>query len=83
MSDYILRSDARRAVLHHEGDAAIAALDLIPGTDPVLTKVIKMLQEKYDCAKQMEYVRNPIAFALYATWKEFDGKCGVSCAELD
>ena len=82
-SDYVKRSDVRRLLLHNTGDAAIAALDELEGLDPELTKAVELLQMNYQCAKQMEYVQRPLPFALYATWKEFDGKCGVSRAELD
>ena len=33
---------------------------------------IKLLKEHYERAKKLEYVHNPVAFALYQTWKEVD-----------
>ena len=37
-----------------------------------LENAIKVLKEQYEKAKNLEYVRNKIAYALYQTWKEFD-----------
>ena len=37
-----------------------------------LDKAIKVLKEKYEKAKTIGWVRNPIAYALYHTWKAFD-----------
>ena len=78
MSEYIKKSDVRRLLLHNDREAALAQLDELEGLDPELTKAVELLQMNYQCAKQMEYVQRPLPFALYATWKEFDGKWGVS-----
>ena len=37
-----------------------------------LAKAIKLLTIEYEVAKQMEWVHNPIAFALYRVWKMAD-----------
>ena len=37
-----------------------------------LRAVIKQLENEYDRAKSLEYVRNPLAFALYRVWKNVD-----------
>lgn len=37
-----------------------------------LEKVIKMLEEEYERAKQKDFVRDPLAYALYHTWKKVD-----------
>lgn len=42
-----------------------------------LEKAIELLKEEYECAKKMVWVCNPLAFALYQTWKQVDGKWGV------
>lgn len=39
-----------------------------------LDKAIAKLTELYDKALQNEQIHNPIAYALYHTWKEFDDK---------
>ena len=39
-----------------------------------LGKAIKVLTEQYEKAKKLEYVHNKIAYALYQTWKIFDGR---------
>lgn len=30
------------------------------------------LIEEYNIAKETEYVRNPVAYALYHTWRKYD-----------
>ena len=30
------------------------------------------LIEEYNIAKEAEYVRNPVAYALYHTWRKYD-----------
>lgn len=35
-------------------------------------RVIKLLEQEYEKAKKLELVRNPIAYALYQTWKKVD-----------
>lgn len=37
-----------------------------------LEQAIKILKQKYERAKHLECVKNPIAYALYQTWKYFD-----------
>jgi hypothetical protein len=37
-----------------------------------LEKAIKMLEVEYERAKKMDYVRNPIAYALHQVWKMAD-----------
>lgn len=37
-----------------------------------LEKAIEILKKEYEKAKQLEWVRNPIAYALYKTWKQAD-----------
>lgn len=35
-----------------------------------LDKAIKLLKKEYERAKHLEYVRKPLAWALYQVWKE-------------
>lgn len=37
-----------------------------------LAKAIRRLKAEYERAKQLDYVRDPVAFALYSVWKEAD-----------
>lgn len=37
-----------------------------------LEKAVKLLEAKYERAKKMEYVQNPLAWALYQVWKKAD-----------
>ena len=38
----------------------------------VWKKVVSIFDKKYAEAKKLPFVRNPLAWALYYTWKEFD-----------
>lgn len=42
--------------------------------DKALAKAVTELRDNYDRAKMLSYVNDPLAWALYQTWKEFDGK---------
>lgn len=35
-----------------------------------IEKAIVVLKEKYEEAMEKEYIRDPVAWALYQTWKE-------------
>lgn len=37
-----------------------------------LEKVIKMLEKQYQKAEKLEFVKNPLCYALYQVWKEVD-----------
>lgn len=37
-----------------------------------LEKAIKMIEEEYERAKKMDFVKKPIAYALYQVWKKAD-----------
>ena len=37
-----------------------------------IAKAIRRLKAEYERAKSLEYVRDPVAFALYYVWKEAD-----------
>lgn len=43
-----------------------------------LEEAKKLLDEEYERAKRLEYVKNPLAFALYQVWKKTDGEKGGS-----
>lgn len=40
--------------------------------DIKLDKAINYLHEQYDKALKMDYIKNPLAWALYQTWKHVD-----------
>lgn len=42
--------------------------------DKTLAKAVTELRDNYDRAKMLSYVNDPLAWALYQTWKDFDGK---------
>ena len=37
-----------------------------------LDKAIKFLREQYERAQDIEYICNPLAWALYQTWRHVD-----------
>ena len=41
-----------------------------------LTKAIKLLREERRKAKELEWVKNPLAYALYKVWKIVDKEKG-------
>lgn len=42
-----------------------------------LQTAIKLLETEYEKAKKLEWVHNPLAYALYQVWKEADSKGGA------
>ena len=41
-----------------------------------IDEAIKLLKIHYEVAKKLEYVQNPVAFALYQVWRMSDKKWG-------
>ena len=41
-------------------------------SDAKLDKAIEVLKEQYEKAKKLEWIFNPLTYALYQTWKIFD-----------
>lgn len=41
---------------------------------PELVKVIELLDQEYGRAKRCDFVRKPLAYALYHVWKKVDGR---------
>ena len=39
-----------------------------------LEKAIKLLQQEYDRASRLAFIKNPVAYALYQVWKKADEK---------
>lgn len=37
-----------------------------------LQKAIKLLEEEYERAKKLKYVRDPLAYALFRVWRVAD-----------
>lgn len=42
------------------------------GRDRAWQRAMRILEKKYAEAKKLPFVRNPMAWALYHTWREFD-----------
>ena len=42
-----------------------------------IAKAITLLIEEHDKAKQKDWVRDPVAYALYQVWKKADGDGNV------
>lgn len=39
-----------------------------------LEKAIKLLEQEYERAKNLEFVHNPLAWALYRVWRQADSE---------
>lgn len=39
-----------------------------------LEKAIKLLEQEYERAKNLEFVHNPLAWALYRVWRKADSE---------
>lgn len=39
-----------------------------------LEKAIELLKEEYEKAKQYEFIKNPLTYALYQVWLIADGR---------
>lgn len=39
-----------------------------------LQKALKLVETEYERAKELEWVRNPLAYALYKVWRMADGQ---------
>lgn len=37
-----------------------------------IEKALKLVEEEYNKAKDLSYIRNPLAYALYTVWKLAD-----------
>lgn len=37
-----------------------------------ITDIVKMIEAEYEKALKLDYVKKPLAFALYAVWKQVD-----------
>lgn len=42
-----------------------------------LETAIKHLEQEYERARRLSFVRNPLAYALYQVWKEADRRGGA------
>lgn len=43
------------------------------GETMTLEKAMKMLEVEYERAKKMDFIKRPLAYALYQVWKKVDG----------
>lgn len=54
--------------------ALLPALNPEPELKGEILEAVEMLKEKYEEAKKISYINKPLEYALYHTWKEFDGR---------
>ena len=80
MDEYIKREEAINAVRHAwaKGLEPTQYIEAIPAANvvevvPELREAVIQLHEEYEKAKQLQFVRDPLAYALYQTWKDADG----------
>lgn len=60
----------KNGVWHYEPIEFYVPLE--SGPDKKLHKAIRLLEQEYERAKEMDFVYNPIAWALYRVWKKMD-----------
>lgn len=41
-----------------------------------LEKALALVTKEYERAKGLEFVKNPLAYALHKVWKKADKECG-------
>jgi hypothetical protein len=41
-------------------------------SEMTIERAIKMLEEEYERAKKMDFVKRPLAYALYQVWKKVE-----------
>ena len=51
--------------------------------DKTLAKAVTELRDNYERAKTLSYVNDPLAWALYQTWKTFDREYNVELKEAE
>ena len=61
---------------HYESIEFYVPLESCP--DKKLHKAIRLLEQEYERAKEMDFVYNPIAWALYRVWKKMDEGGGAN-----
>lgn len=49
----------------------------------MIEKVIKELRKKYEEAKKLSFVNDPVTYALYHTWKKYDTKPAIRMGGQD
>lgn len=71
MTEHLNKDDLLKAIDHLpfmvEGE-----IETTLSGDIKLDNAIKYLQEQYDKALKIDYINNPLAWALYQTWKYVD-----------
>lgn len=53
-------------------EGALPAADAVIIPDKKLHRAVNLLIKQYEHSKNSEYVHNPVAHALYHTWKQVD-----------
>ena len=79
MADYIDRKLAKRLFANDHDYGLAKRLDEVHAADvvevlPELRKTVELLHNEYEKAKQLDFVYDPIAYAVYQTWKAVDGR---------
>ena len=60
-------------------DDVLFGLHYLPAADvvevvPELRKIVELLHNEYEKAKQLDFVYDPLAYAVYQVWKAVDGR---------
>ncbi len=71
MDEYLKKDDLLKAIEQLPFMVKCEIETTLSG-DIKLDNAIKHLHEQYDKALKIEYIKNPLAWALYQTWKYVD-----------
>lgn len=70
-TDWAVTDDYDEATRHLEQIKALGHCGRIVDKGGI-AKVVKMLEDEYEKAKKLDYIKNPLSVALYAVWKKVD-----------
>lgn len=71
-ADVYTEEDVRNA--YTDGYSTGMAQGMEKSVVPELRKTVELLHKEYERAKRLEFVRDPLAYAVYQVWKAVDGR---------
>ena len=75
LTTHLAKKNAKRPLQYDDVLAIIAnekTVKAVEVSDRELLKAIKLFVKQYEQSKDYDFVQNPIAYALYHTWKQVD-----------
>ena len=75
-NDFSMVSDSTKNALLQIGRTAHGGKDPVKKKQLTMEKALDLLNAEYEKAMELEYIRNPLAYALYQVWRLADEKNG-------